>query len=797
LFKPVFSFSAHSFAGPFLLVELTLNMLSKVRVRTRIYIAFGVIVALGVALAGFGVVQLSNVGAQQRIMVALAANVVRVGQAVENVDAIRRAETRIRLDGNLSALSEVKDLDARTDALLTAAAGAHLSTARVHTYESVEESLNAHALDLERYVVLKGTETADRTKLHSGGDQLAALTKKLIDAVPATAEPADRAAIADAYAAVLLVRIANLRFLATGDANGVATFKINFDKADAALQSCARIPSPEMKSLAGQARAALQNYAAFFSAVTTDNVNGIELYKTKLQPQLADIGKRLDEVNVSLTADFADASATAARIASSASSVQAILAGVGLLVGTALAAVIARGIAGPISAMTDAMTQLARGDVSVAIPARDNTDEIGEMARAVEIFRQQAMENTRLGDAAAQEHIAKDRRQKAMDAHTQDFGRSISGVMASLSESAIAMRSSVSLVTDSAQRTRATTSVTVESARTSAQDLNSVAAASEQLAQSVGEISRQVTHVTNAVQMAVARARETDAKVTSMSEAADRIGDVVRLIQTVASQTNLLALNATIEAARAGEAGKGFAVVAGEVKALATQTARATDQISSQIVSIRVATTEAVAAVREVGSAITQVEGVATAIAAAVEEQAAATRKITSNVQKLSSSTMAAAGAMDEVLSIAESTDASSVSALQVAEQVGRTAETLRREVTDFLSANSRGSDADRRRYERVSAGDAKAMLRIAGRPAIQVSISDISRGGISLVQICHDPIGTSVEVGLPGAGIVGGRVARVEGGVMGISLQQDELSLAQTDKALDFICDSGSKRAA
>jgi methyl-accepting chemotaxis protein len=359
------------------------------------------------------------------------------------------------------------------------------------------------------------------------------------------------------------------------------------------------------------------------------------------------------------------------------------------------------------------------------------------------------------------------------------------------------MRQAASKVAEGARQTRASTSSTVEGATASSRDLNSVAAAAEEMAVSINEISKQVAHVTVSVQAAVDRATETDGKVAGLSAAADKIGDVVRIITDIAGRTNLLALNATIEAARAGEAGKGFAVVAGEVKALAAQTARATDQIRAQIVAIRGATGEAVTAVQEVGAAIGEVEAVASAIAAAVELQAAATREITNSVQLVTATTAAAAEAMREVLSIAEVTAASSVTASKSSEEVGRTAETLRSEVSEFLTAMSHGDDSERRLYERIPAGGARATLQIADRPAVQAAIVDISRGGIRLTYDCNCKIGTDAEITLPEGDLVKGRIARNSDGTVGVAFRQDEASLVRIDRALDSIRNSIEKAAA
>jgi methyl-accepting chemotaxis protein len=447
--------------------------------------------------------------------------------------------------------------------------------------------------------------------------------------------------------------------------------------------------------------------------------------------------------------------------------------------------------------MTQTMTRLAAGETATEVPARDNTDEIGAMARAVEVFRQQAIENLRLAREQEREHAEKDRRQAAMDRHTGDFGISIAGVMQRFVASANAVRQAASQATDGARRTHARVSDTMQGAAASARDLGSVAASAEEVAASINEISKQVSHVTASVQAAVGRASETNVKVASLSEAANRIGEVVHLITNIAGQTNLLALNATIEAARAGEAGKGFAVVAGEVKALAAQTARATEQIGAQVVAIRGATDGAVTAVREVGIAIGEVETVATAIAAAVEEQAAATKEITNSVQLVTATTSSAADAMQEVLSIAESTDEINVSALQAADEVGETAGRLRSEMNDFLAALSRGDESERRLYERIPGKGAQVSVRIGSQATAAAAIKDISRGGVSILLASDAHLGADAEFELPGGGSVKGRVVRTDEGTTSFAFRQDATTLSQIDRALEIVRQRGGEKVA
>jgi methyl-accepting chemotaxis protein len=596
---------------------------------------------------------------------------------------------------------------------------------------------------------------------------------------------------------VLAAEATGLRFLASRDPAWVAAFKQDAETAAQALSALDGQASPEVKSVVRPLVAALALYGSAFEKVADTLTEAESVYTEQLRPDVRDMQTVTGKLLERLLTGFNSTSAKAYAISADTLTKQLGLSAAATVIGMVLALLIACTISRPVNRMTAAMTKLAAGDTTSEIPGRDNTDEIGEMARAVEVFRQQAIEKNNLAAAQEREHAAKERRQKAMDMHTQDFGRSVSGVMAGFMAAAAAMREAASEVAQGARQTRASTSSTVEGALASARDLNAVAEAAEQMALSINEISTQVSHVTVSVQAAVNRATETDHKVAGLSAAADRIGDVVRIITDIAGQTNLLALNATIEAARAGEAGKGFAVVAGEVKALAAQTARATEQISTQIVAIRGATQEAVTAVREVGGAIGDVETVASAIAAAVEKQAAATREITNSVQLVSATTSAATESMREVLSIAETTDASSLRASQASEEVGRTAETLRSEVTDFLAAMSHGDESERRLYERIPAGGARATLQFAGRPAVSVTVQDISRGGINLLHACDETVGTDAEITLPGGGSVNGRVANNAKGSIGISFRQDEASLIVIERALAFVRDNRARQAA
>ncbi len=447
-----------------------------------------------------------------------------------------------------------------------------------------------------------------------------------------------------------------------------------------------------------------------------------------------------------------------------------------------------RTISMPLRRLDAALGHMAAGEMDRVDIPNVTTGEIGAICTAANRFLETLQRNRQLERDQALEQLARERRQAAMNAHTQDFGNSISGAMVGFMSASSALQAAAEEVAQNAHQSRSSASSTVDGAMQSTRDLNGVAAAAEQMATSIADISQQLEQVTQSVASAVDRAAKTNGAVVGLSEVADQIGAIVGIIAGVAKQTNLLALNATIEAARAGEAGRGFAVVAGEVKLLAAQTTQATEQIASNVAAIRTITGDAVDAVRDVGQAISRVSTLANSIAVAVEQQTAATREIAMSVQSVTATTSDGAAAMGNVLSIATRTDASSAVALRSAKEIRVTAEALQGDVIDFLDAISSGSETERRRYERVPVENTWTDLRIADRPAVSVAVVDICRGGMSVLHADEERVGSDLEVTLPGGGWVRGRVARNAGGRLGIAFRQDKASLATIDAALNSI---------
>ena len=436
----------------------------------------------------------------------------------------------------------------------------------------------------------------------------------------------------------------------------------------------------EIATLLGEYRQALSKLI--------ENAKSIDELTTEMAESAIAIIKGASAMKTALLADQQRLeSESNAAIAETERLIMMIAAG-GFLLGGIWALLLGRGISRPMIAMCKAMRELAGGHFDVVLPGLGRRDELGEMAGAVEEFKVQAVAKAER-DAATQEaqnKASSTARRAELIRFADEFEAAVGAIVSNVSASAVQLEQAAGTLTRTAETTQGLSSQVAGASEEASSNMQAVASATEELTTSVDEIGRRVRESNQIAEAAVVQAQQTDGRIGKLSRAAQQIGDVVKLITAIAEQTNLLALNATIEAARAGDAGRGFAVVASEVKSLASQTAKATDEISSHILGMQGATQESVAAIKEIGDTIGKISGIASTIASAVEQQSSATLEIARNVQNVAQGSHEVAANITQVNRGATETGSASEEVLNSAKSLSTESTRLREELDRFMA---------------------------------------------------------------------------------------------------------------
>jgi methyl-accepting chemotaxis protein len=448
-------------------------------------------------------------------------------------------------------------------------------------------------------------------------------------------------------------------------------FSVELAKADLPADN-----KSEISKLVGVYKASFLAFMAGQSTLTEEAEDLAQIYE-RLRPSLIAVRKAADERLEAVKTELA--------------SVQRYV--FWSICGTVLMMVIAallfgRWLSTPLVTMATAMERLAQGDLDIKIAAVNRRDEIGKISSALFVFHEKLLENRQFAaeQAKAQEH-AETHRREAMLQVADRFEQAISKIVQTVSTASVEIEQAAGSLTSTAETTQELSATVAAASEQSSANVQSAAAASEQMVSSVTEIGRQVRESQKVASAAVQQAGQTNARIAELSQSADRIGEVVKLISAVAAQTNLLALNATIEAARAGEAGRGFAVVASEVKALAGQTAKATEEISLQITQMQAATEQSVSAIEAIGGTITKISEISSAIAASVEQQGAATQEIARNVQQAAQGATQVSGSIAEVSRGAANTGSAAGQVHGSARELLDESNHLKSEVDNFLAS--------------------------------------------------------------------------------------------------------------
>ena len=451
------------------------------------------------------------------------------------------------------------------------------------------------------------------------------------------------------------------------------------------------IGSPEERRMADGIRDAWAKYEAMSGQLLSvvkggDSEQARDIISNRMAPLLAPLRDAIKADRDYQVTGGKAAAAQGAELGASARAWILTVLGLSILICVAIGWSMVRGISRPITIMTAAMRRLAARDTSVDIPGLDRRDEIGAMANAMQVFKDNDLERRRLEDEQDAERAAKEKRTTEIDRRVKDFDATITGVLGDVASALTELSQTADALSAVAEQTKRQATASAAAAEQTSVNVQTVASASEEMAATLQEISTQVARSSTIAAQAVQEAETTNATVQSLAEAAQRIGEVVHLINDIASQTNLLALNATIEAARAGEAGRGFAVVAAEVKSLANQTARATEEIAAQIAGMQQVTSGAVNAIHGIGQTIRSINEVTTTIASAVEEQTVATSEIAHNVQQAAQGTADVSSNIVQVTQVSAQTGASASHVLGAANALARQSDNLRQEVERFLT---------------------------------------------------------------------------------------------------------------
>jgi methyl-accepting chemotaxis protein len=657
------------------------------RIRGRLYGGFGTLLLFCMALAAFAAWQLGEIRAQVASLTIQFTNTNRASEIETELQAIRRAILRYAFDHDEPSFAEAEKRLARVSGLLETAVKATSIEERRAVYREIGK--NVEDLKVKRIALGDAVKqmVGGRDLLFTDGDKMAADVQKFVDAADKT-DFAESAAALEAK--VLLVRVANWRLLATRDQKGVATFKGNVGKAQQQIALLEKADLPQnLVGLLAPVKSGVAKYSDAFEKASTNLLLGDELYYKSITPLTVSSVGKLEGVRQSIEKALEDTKAETEDRISSTVTMQEVVAGAAGVLGLLIAFLIARGIIGPLSGLTSGMKQLAGGNFAVVLPGLDRKDEVGDMAQAVEIFKVKAEERARseAEAKAKQDQIAARERRAEMIKLADAFETAVGEIIETVSSASTELEASATTLTSTAERAQEVTATVAAASEEASVNVQSVASATEEMASSINEISRQVQCSARMATDAVEQTRKTNNRVSELSKAAARIGDVVELINTIAEQTNLLALNATIEAARAGEAGRGFAVVASEVKALAEQTAKATGEIGQQITGMQAATQESVGAIQQISGTIEKLSEISSTIAAAVEEQGAATQEISRNVQQAAQGTQQVSSNIAGVRRGASETGSASSQLLSAARSLSGDSNRLKLEVGKFLDS--------------------------------------------------------------------------------------------------------------
>jgi methyl-accepting chemotaxis protein len=666
-----------------------MNLLKGIKIAPKVFGGFGIVIALLAVVSVIGELGLKNSADNFQRYREIARQTNQAGRVQANLLEARLAVKNFIIQPSEQTVATVKERAQKTLDFIHELNGMMTKPELKEVVDRADEEIVAYLKAFDEVTALQ----AKRNELVLGtldkiGPQmernLTAIMKSAYD--DNDAEAAFRAGMTQRT--LLLMRLYATKFLVTND-------KPSFERViaeSAAMKDLSAVlldnlQNPTRRKLATEFIQMHETYETAFRGVNDTILarNGI-IGGTldRIGPQVAG---EMEQVKLAVKKEQDELGPAAEAAVKQAELLEMIVSIVAVVFGIAAALLIGFGISRPIAAITGAMESLAAGKLDTEIPGQDHGDEIGNMATTVQVFKDNAIEVKRLEEKQKETELQAEEKRKAdMRKLADDFDAGVGGVVNSVSSAATQMEASAETMTSTANDANSRASVVATAAEQAAENVQNVASATEELASSITEIGRQVVESSRMANNAEQQAAQTTEQVQGLVDTAERIGEVVNMITDIAEQTNLLALNATIEAARAGDAGKGFAVVAAEVKSLASQTAKATEEISSQIGSVQAATRQAAEAIELIANTIRDINQVGTSISAAVEQQQAATQEIARNIEQTSSGTQEMTSNIGSVSQSIGETGNAAEEVLGAARELSQQADSLNNLVKDFLN---------------------------------------------------------------------------------------------------------------
>jgi methyl-accepting chemotaxis protein len=755
-------------------------------VRLRIYGGTGILVALGLLLAGVAVAELAAIKRHVAAMAVRSEAGARVLEVQRLLDATGRATLNYWLSGDAVFLKQGSDADETAEALLRQAIAATPDGEARDGFEDVVKRIADFRRTRNVLVIMTGEVGELKGALADGGDTAVRLAEQLSPAVAASGDPTLTAAAWGVTNAVLRARGDAWRFFAAPDPKLRAAFKDSAEQAIAAINHLQETElTDEQQAVVTQVVGTMAVYGSDFDQLADEVLKQRELFDQDLRPRMDRLLEIVRAAADTQRRDLDGIRLTTDALIAKTMLIQQLVGGLGFVVGVLIAALVCRSLIRPIARMTAAMVKLAAGDTAVAVPSATATDEIGAMARAVEVFRRNAIGRVQL-EAAEEErerHASEDK-QAALVNMADAIEAQTSQVLEQVGHHTGAMAATAASMTESAARTGASARSASEAADQAVINAQTVASAAEQLAASIREISGQVSQSSAVAQRAVTAGGAARVTIEVLNGKVARIGTVAEMIGEIASKTNLLALNATIEAARAGDAGRGFAVVANEVKLLANQTARSTEEITRQIDEVRTAMGASVAAVGGIERTVGEIDAIGGSIASAVEEQGAATAEIARNVARTAAAAHAITGRFTEVSAEAGQTGRHAAEVQSSATALTNLVSDLRRTLVRIIRTST--TEVDRRGGPRYSV-DIACRVTMTGQAERTARVVDLSQGGARIEGAGSVPVGSSgtlaldgTETGLPFT------VRDNSGGGLGVAFEPGPLAAATLRPVLE-----------